>query len=42
LAINQADYYPGFPVSCIMKNQTVRDIAEILSKSGKKVTVEYL
>lgn len=42
LAINQADYYPGFPVSCIMKNQTVRDIAELLSKSGKKVTVEYL
>lgn len=42
LAINQADHYPGFPVSCVMKNQTVRDIAEILSTSGKKVTIEYL
>jgi hypothetical protein len=42
LAINQADHYPGFPVSCLMKNQTVRDIAEILSELGKKVTVEYL
>jgi hypothetical protein len=42
LAINQADHYPGFPVSCLMKNQTVRDIAEILSVLGKKVTVEYL
>lgn len=42
LAVNQADHYPGFPVSCVMKNQTVRDIAEILSVLGKKVTVEYL
>ena len=42
LAINQALHYPGFPVSCALKNQTVRDIAEILSSSGKKVTIEYL
>lgn len=42
LAINQADHYPGFPVSCVMKNQTVRDIAEILSSLGKKITIEYL
>lgn len=42
LAVNQADHYPGFPVSCVMKNQTVRDIAEVLSALGKKVTIEYL
>ena len=42
LAINQAVHYPGFPVSCVIKNQTVRDIAEILSSLGKKVTIEYL
>ena len=42
LAINQALNYPGFPVSCVLKNQTVRDIAETLMGMGKKVTVEYL
>lgn len=41
LAVNQATEYPGFPVSCVIKNQTVRDIAEILTSSGKKVTIEY-
>jgi len=42
LAINQAVHYPGFPISCVIKNQTVRDIAEILSSLGKKTTIEYL
>ncbi len=42
LAINQAIHYPGFPVSCVIKNQTVRDIAEILLSLGKKITIEYL
>ncbi|OPZ72991.1 MAG: Stage II sporulation protein E (SpoIIE) [Firmicutes bacterium ADurb.Bin456] len=42
LALNPALDYPGFPVSCVMKNQTVRDIAETLLGMGKKVTVEYL
>ncbi|MDD4334288.1 MAG: stage II sporulation protein E, partial [Desulfotomaculaceae bacterium] len=42
LAINQAVHYPGFPIPCVIKNQTVRDIAETLSSLGKKVTIEYL
>jgi len=41
LAINQAMHYPGFPLSCVMKNQTVRDVAEMLLSLGKKVTIEY-
>lgn len=42
LAINQAVHYTGFPIPCVIKNQTVRDIAETLSSLGKKVTIEYL
>jgi hypothetical protein len=42
LAVNQAMHYPGFPVSCVLKNQTVRDVAEMLLGLGKKVTIEYL
>ena len=42
LALNQALDYPGFPVSCVLKNQTVRDIAETLMGRGKRVTMEYL
>ncbi|TEB14028.1 Stage II sporulation protein E (SpoIIE) [Pelotomaculum sp. FP] len=41
LAVNQAMHYPGFPLSCVMKNQTVRDVAEMLLSIGKKVTIEY-
>ncbi|MDD4239452.1 MAG: SpoIIE family protein phosphatase [Desulfotomaculaceae bacterium] len=41
LAVNQAIRYPGFPLSCVMKNQTVRDVAETLLGLGKKVTIEY-
>lgn len=41
LAVNQAMHYPGFPLSCVMKNQTVRDVAEMLLNLGKKVTIEY-
>ncbi|NPV74136.1 MAG: SpoIIE family protein phosphatase [Pelotomaculum sp.] len=42
LAVNQAQHYPGFPPACLLKNQTVRDIAEILKSMGKEVTIEYL
>jgi hypothetical protein len=42
LAINKALHYPGFPVSCVCKNQTVRDLAEELVKKGKKVAIEYI
>jgi hypothetical protein len=41
LAVNQAIHYPGFPLSCVMKNLTVRDVAEMLLSLGKKVTIEY-
>ncbi|MGI6493088.1 MAG: SpoIIE family protein phosphatase [Pelotomaculum sp.] len=41
LAINPTYQYPGFPISCVMKNQTVRDMAEQLLALGKKVTIEY-
>lgn len=41
LAVNQAMHYPGFPLACVMKNQTVRDVAEMLLSLGKKVTIEY-
>jgi hypothetical protein len=42
LAVNKVQHYPGFPVACVCKNQTVRDIAEELIKRGKKVTIEYI
>lgn len=41
LAVNKAIHYPGFPLSCVLKNQTVRDVAEMLLSFGKKVTIEY-
>jgi hypothetical protein len=41
LAVNKAMHYPGFPLACVLKNQTVRDVAEMLLSLGKKVTIEY-
>jgi len=41
LAINPVVHNPDFPVAFALKHQTVRDVAEILERMGKKVTVEY-
>ncbi len=41
LAINPVVHDPDFPVPFALKHQTVRDIADILDRLGKKITVKY-
>jgi hypothetical protein len=41
LAINPVIHNPDFPVAFALKHQTVRDIADILERIGKKITVEH-
>ncbi len=41
LAINPVIHDPDFPVTFALKYQTVKEIADILERSGKKVMVEH-